>query len=90
MKISGLPDELVQGVGKDGLEAVAGGQGDRDMALVAHLRVKVRYLDFSRLASRLGAVLLGDDGSRNLVFPYLARQVIMSSEPVNSCRRASR
>lgn len=76
-----LPDELAQKTGKEGgLAAVAGGQDDRDMALVTHLKEKIRSLDCSRLAPMLGAEMLRENGLDNLVFPYLGRQVVMNNE----------
>lgn len=81
VKASALPDELVQEAGREGgLATVEKGQNERDMALVSHLKAKVRDLDFSRLAPLLGAELLVEDGFDNLVFPYLDRQAVMSSE----------
>lgn len=64
-----------------GLERVEKGQDERDMALVAHLKSKVRDLDFSALAEKLGALW---DAARPgiLVFEYLGRRVELGVESV--------
>ncbi|WP_456384777.1 DUF3786 domain-containing protein [Desulfolithobacter sp.] len=64
-----------------GLERVEKGQEERDMALVAHLKSKVRNLDFATLAERLGAFR---DVARPevLVFDYLGRRVELSVDQV--------
>lgn len=69
-----LPPELGRGKADGNLEAVDRGQDERDMALVAHLKSKIRNLDFQQLASRLGA-RWSPDRPDVLVFTYLGRMV---------------
>ena len=71
-----LPPELGRGGEGQGLQAVDRGQEERDMALVAHLKSKVRELDFSRLAARLGAEWT-QDRPDELRFFYLGRPVLL-------------
>jgi len=69
-----LPPELSLENQNGSLEAVDKGQDERDMALVAHLKSKIRRLDFQQLAGRLGA----DWSSENpdvLRFSYLEQSV---------------
>ncbi len=69
-----LPPELGRGSSGGNLEAVDRGQDERDMALVAHLKSKIRDLDFQQLSSRLGA-RWSPDRPDVLVFTYLGRMV---------------
>ncbi|BCO09858.1 hypothetical protein GF1_22340 [Desulfolithobacter dissulfuricans] len=79
---SSLPEEFRAAAGdRGGLERVEKGQDERDMALVTHLKSKVRDLDFSTLAERLGASW---DATRpdSLVFDYLGRRVELGVDRV--------
>ena len=69
-----LPPELKQGKTEGNLQAVERGQDERDMALVAHLKSKIRDLDFQQLSRRLGA-RWSPDRPDILKFIYLGRQV---------------
>ncbi len=69
-----LPPELGRGKADGNLETVERGQDERDMALVAHLKSKIRDLDFQELSSRLGA-RWSPDRPDFLKFIYLGRQV---------------
>ncbi len=79
----GLPAEMTgeQGEG-GGLEEVERGQDERDMALVAHLKSRIRPLDFGALAPVLGAEWSPDFPDR-LLFPYLGRAVELDKETVS-------
>jgi hypothetical protein len=57
-----------------GLEQVAGGQRERDMALAAHLRSRVHDLDFAGTAFRLGADLVPEQPD-TMRFRYLDRKI---------------
>jgi len=75
-----LPADSVQPTG-DGLDQVARGQSERDMALVAYLKSKIIDLDFAGIAARLGAdwrPQLAD----TLHFYYLGRKVELSKDQV--------
>jgi len=74
-----LPPDLSQGENAGGLPAVDRGQEERDMALVAHLKSKVKALDFSRLAGRLGAQWSADEPGV-LRFSYLGRPVAVGKK----------
>ncbi|RUM35374.1 MAG: Fe-S cluster protein [Desulfobulbus sp.] len=76
-----LPDDLVPDRGETGLGAVERGQQERDMALVTHLKSKVRELDFQSLAVRLGAVWQ-ESSPDELIFSCLGRQVNLSRDDV--------
>ena len=78
------PDVLPAGneqASGSGLEQVARGQEERDMALVTYLKSKVRDRDFSVIASRLGA---GWEAERSdmLRFRYLGREVELGKDSV--------
>jgi len=65
-----------------GLNMVDRDQEERDMALVAHLKSKVRDLDFKSLGPRLGALWSADEPDA-LSFSYLGRSVTLGSETVS-------
>ncbi|MEK6201211.1 MAG: DUF3786 domain-containing protein [Desulfobulbaceae bacterium] len=65
--------------GKGGLSGVAGLLDDKDMALVAHLKSKVREVDFSAAAPALGCDWSGPE-TDCLHFRYLGRDVTLSAE----------
>ncbi len=68
-----LDDGRAAPAGK-GLDSVERGQDDRDMALVAHLKAKIRNMDFSHVAPLLGATML--PGKPDVLgFQYLGRSV---------------
>jgi len=73
-----LPVELSAQT-KGGLGRVENGQDERDMALVAHLKSKLAALDFSRLASAIGADWSAEGGDI-LRFLYLGREVVMGRD----------
>ncbi len=64
-----------------GLDRVAEGQHERDLALVAHLKSKIVGLDFSSLAPLLGADWR-QDAPNALRFSYLGRQVVLEKERI--------
>ena len=76
-----LPADLAPAKKDAGLDAVDRGQDERDMALVAHLKSKVRDLDFKALARRLGA---GWSPAQPdvLEFPYLGRPAVLGRDHV--------
>ncbi len=74
--IEALPAELGRTDTGKGLAAVDRGQEERDMALVTHLKSKIRTLDFSGLAARLGAVWSAENPDE-LRFHYLGRPVVL-------------
>ncbi|HHD64102.1 MAG TPA: DUF3786 domain-containing protein [Desulfobulbaceae bacterium] len=74
-----LPSDLKQGQNTEGLRAVARGQEERDMALVAHLKSKLSALDFQRLAGQLGAKWSADCPDM-LRFVYLGCSVALGKE----------
>ena len=76
-----LPEELREGTGQGGLDRVERGQDERDMALVAHLKSRIRDLDFRALARKIGAEWRPDGGGC-LVFSYLGRPVTIDREQV--------
>ncbi len=76
-----LPEELARESAGTGLDQVARGQEERDMTLVAHLKSKVKGLDFSSLAERLGAKC-EPDRPGELMFRYLGRQVRIGPDQV--------
>jgi hypothetical protein len=57
-----------------GLEQVAGGQRERDMALAVYLRSRIRDLDFAETASRLGADSMPGPPP-SMRFRYLDREI---------------
>ena len=67
---------------EDGLERVNRGQDERDMALVAHLKSKVRAMDFESLAPLLGADWLAQQPDQ-LNFAYLGRSVELAKDDVH-------
>ena len=77
-----LPSSLVPQKEEGGLEAVDRGQEERDMALVAHLKSKVRDLDFKSLALRIGAQW-STEKPDVLSFPYLGRSSELGRDTVN-------
>jgi len=77
-----LPAELGPHREKTGLQAVDRGQEERDMALVTHLKSKVRDLDFQSLAPRLEASWSADAPDL-LSFSYLGRPVILGRDAVS-------
>lgn len=64
-----------------GLEAVDRGQEERDMALVAHLKSKVRDIDFQAAARALGAQWSATE-PQVLRFRYLGRPVVLGRDDV--------
>jgi len=55
--------------------------GQRDLALIEHLKNKISILDFSRLAPPLGATLCGENNP-TLSFPFLAQEVLLSRQGI--------
>lgn len=55
--------------------------GQRDLALIEHLKDKISALDFSRIAAPLGATLCGED-NQTLSFPFLAQEVHLSRQGI--------
>ena len=82
LKREDLPAEFNSRKQGDGLKAVDRSQDDRDMALVAHLKSKVRNLDFQSLAPRLGALWTPED-PEVISFSYLGRPVVLGPEMVS-------
>lgn len=76
-----LPAEFSLDNKETGLDIVDRSLEERDMALVAHLKSKVRPLDFSSLAQRLGADWSGDRPDV-LKFSCLSRLVELGGETV--------
>ncbi len=77
-----LPEDLAPAKEDGGLDAVDRGQEERDMALVAHLKSKVRDLDFKALAPRLGAAWSA--GAPDvLTFTYLGRTAVLGPDQVS-------
>ncbi|MDW7773374.1 MAG: DUF3786 domain-containing protein [Desulfobulbaceae bacterium] len=62
-----------------GLEAVRRGQDERDIALVAHLKAKIRDMDFARAAPLLGAERYAESPGV-LRFIYLGRCVVLGKD----------
>ncbi len=81
VKTEDLPAAMGSENGATGLDKVERGQEERDMALVAHLKSKVRDLDFQSLALRLGADWLADEPDI-LRFVYLGRAVELGRDAV--------
>ncbi len=79
LDVTALPAGIGGGNEEGGLPAVDRGQDERDMALVAHLKSKVRDLDFQKLAARLGAQWSPDEPDC-LRFHYLGRRVVMGCD----------
>jgi len=79
VKRDDLPAGLALQGEEGGLAVVDRGQEERDMALVAHLKSKVKHLDFSKLAPLLGARLSGGA----LSFSYLGRPAVLGRETVS-------
>lgn len=78
---SDLPQALLSDEQSGGLDAVERGQNERDMALVAHLKSKVKGLDFKSLGPRLGAEWSADAATL-LRFPYMGRPAVLGPEQV--------
>lgn len=55
--------------------------GQRDLALVEHLKDKIAALDFSRIAAPLGATLCGEN-NQTLSFAFLAQEVLLSRQGI--------
>ena len=55
--------------------------GQRDLALIEHLKDKISALDFTRIAAPLGASLCGE-GNQTLSFPFLAQEVLLSRQGI--------
>lgn len=55
--------------------------GQRDLALIEHLKDKISTLDFTRIAAPLGASLCGE-GNQTLSFPFLAQEVLLSRQGI--------
>ncbi|MFH1021721.1 MAG: DUF3786 domain-containing protein [Pseudomonadota bacterium] len=55
--------------------------GQRDLALVEHLKDKISGLDFARIAAPLGATLCGED-QQTLSFPFLGQEVLLSRQGI--------
>ena len=72
---TGLIAEQKQG---PALEELA---GQRDLALIEHLKTKVATLDFARIASPLGATLCGED-NQTLSFAFLAQEVLLNRQGI--------
>ena len=68
-------------MGAGGVSGVAGLLDEKDKALVAHLKSKVREIDFSLVASKLGCGWSGP-ATDHLRFRYLGYDVILSREGV--------
>jgi hypothetical protein len=77
-----LPGDLARESAGAGLDQVARGQQERDMALVAHLKSKIRGLDFASLAERVGAKWQPERPGE-LAFRYLGRQVRTGPDQVS-------
>jgi hypothetical protein len=61
-----------------GLEELS---GQRDLALIEHLKDKISGLDFSRIAAPLGATLCGEN-DQTLAFPFLAQEVLLRRQGI--------
>jgi len=72
---AGLNLEQKQGIAFEELS------GQRDLALIEHLKDKISALDFTRIAAPLGATLCGED-NRTLSFPFLAQEVLLSRQGI--------
>jgi hypothetical protein len=77
-----LPADIAPKKDDAGLAAVDRGQDERDMALVAHLKSKVRDLDFQALAARIGADWSAD-APDVLRFVYLGRPAVLGRDDVS-------
>ena len=53
--------------------------GQRDLALIEHLKEKISTLDFTIIAAPLGATLCGEN-NQALSFPFLAQEVLLSRQ----------
>lgn len=69
-----LPQELIRSKTGEGIESVNRGQVKRDLALVTHLKSKIKNVDFGKVASTLGAKWNPDDPDL-LSFVYLGRNI---------------
>jgi hypothetical protein len=76
-----LPADISPEKDEAGLDAVDRGQEERDMALVAHLKSKVKDLDFKALARRLGAGW-SEQQPDVLTFSYLGRTAVLGRDSV--------
>lgn len=68
--------------GRGGLSGVAGLLDEKDLALVAHLKEKVRTISLSLVASQLGCEWSAGSAMDLLRFRYLGRDVTLSSAGV--------
>jgi len=55
--------------------------GQRDLALIEHLKDKIASLNFARIAAPLGATLCGEN-KQTLSFPFLAQEVLLSRQGI--------
>jgi len=76
-----LPPEFGSARGTAGFTQVECGQNERDMALVAHLKSKIRSVDLSRLSRRLGADWSADIPDQ-LRFRYLGQAILLGRDEV--------
>ena len=76
---AGVLGDLGRQARGEGLAQVERGRDERDMALVVHLRSKVRALDYQAIAPRLGAQA-SPGPPPALCFRFLGRDVMLSSE----------
>ncbi|MCI5158975.1 MAG: hypothetical protein D3906_11190, partial [Candidatus Electrothrix sp. AUS1_2] len=76
-----LPPEFGSARGTAGFTQVECGQDERDMALVAYLKSKIRSVDLSRLSRRLGADWSADIPDQ-LRFRYLGRAILLGRDEV--------
>ncbi len=72
---TGLNVEQKQGIALEELS------GQRDLALIEHLKDKISALDFTRIAAPLGATLCGLN-NQALSFPFLAQEVLLSRQGI--------
>ncbi len=77
--VSRFGDEFAMaGLGKGVLSGVAGILDEKDMALVAHLKSKIRKVDFSAIAPKLECTWSGA-GNNIMSFRYLGYDVTLSA-----------
>lgn len=80
--VSHLGDEFAMaGRGKGVSSGVDGLLDEKDMALVVHLKSKIREVDFSVIAPKLGCELSGNE-SKIFSFRYLGHDVTLSGEGI--------
>lgn len=77
--VSCLGDEFVMADALPGVEGVL--LDEKDMALVSHLKSKIREVDFSVIAPKLGCDWSGPE-TNILSFRYLGRDVTLSGEGI--------